>query len=110
VPVQGSTPTIHPYIPGTPLSPKANVTLPHPIKLTPRRRNVYFVPRESFNLVGMFSNPMMMMMVVTAVLMLAAPYMMVCVKSNELCARMTFSGFKPCARRFFLWQLLFHVL
>jgi len=76
VPAEGSAPTVHPYIPGTPLSPKVNVTLPHPIKLIPRRRNVYFVPRESFNLVAMFSNPMMMMMVATGVLMLAAPYMM----------------------------------
>lgn len=69
-------PTVYPYIPGTPLLPKANVTLPHPVALLARRRNTYFVPRESFNLVGMFSNPMMMLMLFTGVMMFAMPSIM----------------------------------
>jgi hypothetical protein len=45
--------------------------------LTPRHKNRYFSPRESFNLLGMFQSPMMMIMALTGVMMLAMPYIMV---------------------------------
>ncbi|KZV92092.1 hypothetical protein EXIGLDRAFT_769281 [Exidia glandulosa HHB12029] len=67
---------VHPYMPGTPLLPKANVTLAHPMTLLARRRNIYFVPRESFNVVGMFNNPMMLLMIGTGVMMFAMPMIM----------------------------------
>jgi hypothetical protein len=71
------TPEIRPYVLGTPFNPASSVSLPYPITLAPRSKNAYFVPRESFNLVGMFQNPMMMIMVFTGVLMFAMPYIMV---------------------------------
>lgn len=37
----------------------------------------YYVPPESFNLIGMFKNPMMLMMVFAGVMMLSMPYLMV---------------------------------
>jgi hypothetical protein len=37
----------------------------------------FFAPMESFNLIGMFQNPMMLFMGVTVVLALAVPYLMV---------------------------------
>lgn len=36
----------------------------------------YYVPPESFNLIGMFKNPMMLMMVFAGVMMLSMPYLM----------------------------------
>ncbi|CAL1695997.1 unnamed protein product [Somion occarium] len=69
-------PEVRPYVPGTPLSPPSPVTLPYPITLIPRARYDYYTPQESFNLVGMFQNPMMLLMLGTGVLMLAMPYIM----------------------------------
>ncbi|KAH9835628.1 uncharacterized protein C8Q71DRAFT_762844 [Rhodofomes roseus] len=71
-----SLPEIRPYIPGTPLSPPSSVTLPYPILLTPRVKNDYFIPRQSFNLMGMFQSPMMLMMLVMGGVMLAMPYIL----------------------------------
>ncbi|KII93494.1 hypothetical protein PLICRDRAFT_171238 [Plicaturopsis crispa FD-325 SS-3] len=71
-----SVPEIRPYIPGTPLNPPSSVSLPYPITLAARAKYSYFAPRESFNIVGMFQNPMMLMMVFGGVMMLAMPYMM----------------------------------
>ncbi|KAF9821957.1 hypothetical protein IEO21_00387 [Rhodonia placenta] len=69
-------PEVRPYIPGTPLSPAAVVTLPYPIVLAPRQRNDYFVPRQSFNLLAMFQNPMMLLMLGMGGLVVAMPYLM----------------------------------
>jgi len=69
-------PEVHPYVLGTPFNPVSPISLPYPITLTPRSKNAYFVPRESFNLVGMFQNPMMLIMVFTGVMMFAMPYIM----------------------------------
>ncbi|KAH7106420.1 hypothetical protein BKA62DRAFT_687108 [Auriculariales sp. MPI-PUGE-AT-0066] len=69
-------PLVHPYMPGTPLLPKPNTTYGYPMALIARKRNNYFVPRESFNVLGMFKNPMMLMMVGTAVMMFAMPWLM----------------------------------
>jgi len=71
-----SLPEIRPYISGTPLSPPSPVSLPYPISLAARAKYEYFVDRESFNLLAMFKNPMMMIMVFTGVMMLAMPYLM----------------------------------
>lgn len=70
-------PEIRPYIPGTPLEPPAAVKLPYPIELQPRRHVSFFVPIESFNLMGMFQNPMMLLMGVTAIIAIGAPYLLV---------------------------------
>ncbi|KAG1826142.1 uncharacterized protein BJ212DRAFT_1511301, partial [Suillus subaureus] len=67
-------PEVRPYIFGTPLLATTSFSLPYPIVLTPRHKNRYFSPRESFNLLGMFQSPMMMIMALTGVLMLAMPY------------------------------------
>ncbi|KAI9062993.1 hypothetical protein FKP32DRAFT_774460 [Trametes sanguinea] len=69
-------PEVRPYFPGTPLSPAAPATLPYPIVLSARGRADYFVPRESFNVLAMFKNPMMMMMLGAGALMLLMPTMM----------------------------------
>ncbi|RDB28917.1 ER membrane protein complex subunit 7 [Hypsizygus marmoreus] len=71
-----STPEVRPYVLGTPLNPPSTVLLSHPIILTPRQKHAYFIPPESFDLVAMFSNPMMLIMVVGGVMMLAMPYLM----------------------------------
>ncbi|KAL0950973.1 hypothetical protein HGRIS_007721 [Hohenbuehelia grisea] len=76
--INATEPTIEvrPYVPGTPLNPSTAILLPSPITLTARQKLDYFVPHESFNLVGMFQNPMMIMMVLAGVMMLATPYLM----------------------------------
>ena len=70
-------PHVQSYTFGTPLLTKSSVSLPYPVVLIPRHKNVYFSPRESFNLLGMFQSPMMMIMVLTGGMMLAMPYIMV---------------------------------
>ncbi|GLB36326.1 putative protein of unknown function (DUF2012) [Lyophyllum shimeji] len=69
-------PEIRPYVAGTPLNPFSTILLPYPITLTPRQKHAYFAPHESFNLVAMLSNPMMLMMIVGGAMMLAMPYLM----------------------------------
>ena len=68
---------VRPYVPGTPLNPPSPVLLPYPVVLIPREKSVYFVPPETFNLVTMMSNPMMLLMVLGGGMMLAMPYLMV---------------------------------
>jgi len=68
-------PEVRPYIPGTPLNPPSSVLLTYPITLQPRKKLEFFMPVESFNLVAMFSNPMMLLMVVGGGMMLAMPYL-----------------------------------
>ena len=72
-----SPPEVHAYAVGTPLNPLSPVQLPYPIKLVPRQRKDYFVPHQSFDVLQMFQNPMMLMMVFGGVMMLAMPYIMV---------------------------------
>jgi len=69
-------PEVRPYVAGTPLNPPSKILLSHPITLVPRQKHVYFVPRESFNLMAMFSNPMMLMMVFGGIMVFAMPYIM----------------------------------
>jgi len=47
------------------------------MKLVPRQRKSYFVPHQSFNVMQMFQNPMMLIMVFGGVMMLAMPYVTV---------------------------------
>ncbi len=70
-------PVVRPYVVGTPLSPPSHIKLPYPITLFARAKYDYYIPRESFNLIGMFQNPMMMIMLFTGVMVLAMPYIMV---------------------------------
>ena len=74
-----SPPEVRPYVPGTPLSSTANspVTVTYPLSVHPRYKNEYFVPKQSFNIVGMLQSPMIMMMGAVGVMVLALPYMMV---------------------------------
>ncbi|KAN0128364.1 Protein of unknown function (DUF2012) domain containing protein [Lactarius tabidus] len=73
-PEPDSLPEVSPYTIGTPLNPRSPVKLPYPIKLVPRQKKSYFVPLQSFNVVQMFQNPMMLMMVFGGLMMLAMPY------------------------------------
>ncbi|ETW87434.1 hypothetical protein HETIRDRAFT_99784 [Heterobasidion irregulare TC 32-1] len=76
IPTQSSTPEVRAYAPGTPLNPPSSIKLSYPILITPRGQNAYFVPPQSFNLLGMFQNPMMLMMVFGGVMMLSMPYLL----------------------------------
>jgi len=67
-------PEVRPLPHGTPLNPPSPVLLPYPIKFVARQRNSYFVPPETFNIVGMFKNPMMLMMVFGGMMVFAIPY------------------------------------
>ncbi|KAJ2914242.1 hypothetical protein MD484_g6176, partial [Candolleomyces efflorescens] len=67
---------VRPYIVGTPLDPPSTVLLPYPITLSAKDQFSYFSPPESFNIVGMLTNPMAMMMVFGAVMMFSTPYLM----------------------------------
>ncbi|KAF8213375.1 hypothetical protein K438DRAFT_1956770 [Mycena galopus ATCC 62051] len=64
-----------PYSVGTPLTPASSILLPQ-ISLLARSKHVYFVPVESFNLLGMFQNPMMLMMVGGGIMVFLLPYLM----------------------------------
>ena len=77
VPTKDAKPDIRPYVPGTPHNPPSSILLPYPITLAPRNKNVYFVERETFNVLGMLRNPMVLMMVGMGVLLLGMPYIMV---------------------------------
>ena len=70
-------PEVRPYVAGTPLNPPSTILLSYPIKLVPRQKHVYFMPPESFNLMAMFSNPMMLIMVFGGIMVFAMPYIMV---------------------------------
>lgn len=82
---------------GTPLMSATSVSLRYPIVLTPRHKNSYFKPRESFNLLGMFQNPMVMIMVLTGLMMLGMPYIMVTLlfPHNVPCSRIELEESRP---------------
>ncbi|KAK0481900.1 hypothetical protein IW261DRAFT_1563186 [Armillaria novae-zelandiae] len=65
-----------PYPPATPLNPPVPNLLPYPLTLTPRTKHNYFVPPDSFNMLGMLKSPMVLMMVFTGAMVLAMPYLM----------------------------------
>ncbi|KAF8559252.1 hypothetical protein OG21DRAFT_1503155 [Imleria badia] len=71
-----SPPHVRSHLLGTPLMSATSVSLRYPIVLMPRHKNTYFKPRESFNLLGMFQNPMVLIMVLTGLMMLGMPYIM----------------------------------
>ncbi|KAH9025863.1 hypothetical protein EDB85DRAFT_208761 [Lactarius pseudohatsudake] len=73
-PEHDSPPEVSPYTIGTPLNPRSPIKLPYPIKFVPRQRKSYFVPLQSFNVVQMFQNPMMLITVFGGLMMLAMPY------------------------------------
>ncbi|KAF9068040.1 hypothetical protein BDP27DRAFT_1422278 [Rhodocollybia butyracea] len=72
------TPTVEarPYIPGTPMNPPSTVLLTYPLKLSARQKFDYFVPRESFNIMGMLKSPMILMMIFAGGMVLGMPYLM----------------------------------
>ena len=65
-----------PYAVGTPLNPASSILLPQ-ISLLARVKHVYFMPVDSFNLLGMFQNPMMLMLLFGGGMVIAMPYLMV---------------------------------
>ncbi|KAG7450334.1 uncharacterized protein BT62DRAFT_1001172 [Guyanagaster necrorhizus] len=67
---------VRPYLPGTPLNPPVPNRLQYPLALTPRTKHKYFVPPDSFNMLGMLKSPMVLMMVFTGAMVLAMPYLM----------------------------------
>ncbi|EGN91736.1 hypothetical protein SERLA73DRAFT_192093 [Serpula lacrymans var. lacrymans S7.3] len=71
-----SPPKVWSYVLGTPLVSQSSVTLPYPVTFMARHKYKYFVPHESFNLMGMFQNPMMLIAVLTGVMMLGMPYLL----------------------------------
>lgn len=72
-----SPPHVKSHMLGTPLISAASVSMRYPIVLIPRHKNNYFKPHESFNLLGMLQNPMVMIMVLTGLMMVGMPYIMV---------------------------------
>ncbi|KAJ6574812.1 hypothetical protein B0H19DRAFT_1125870 [Mycena capillaripes] len=66
---------VRPYPVGTPLNPASSILLPQ-ILLPARAKHVYFVPIDSFNLLGMFQNPMMLMLLAGGVMVISMPYLM----------------------------------
>ncbi|KAF8167928.1 hypothetical protein B0H34DRAFT_683677, partial [Crassisporium funariophilum] len=73
--INNSTTEVRPYVSGTPMTPPSPVLLPYPVVFTPREKHTYFVPPESFNIISMLSNPMMLLMVFGGGMMLAMPYL-----------------------------------
>ncbi|KIK71201.1 hypothetical protein GYMLUDRAFT_33341 [Collybiopsis luxurians FD-317 M1] len=76
VDVTDSNVEVRSYIPGTPMNPSSPVILPYPIRLAARQKLNYFVPLESFDVMGMLKNPMILMMVFAGGLVLGMPYLM----------------------------------
>lgn len=72
-----STVEVRPYVPGTPLNPPSSILLSHPIKLSAHQKFNYFIPRESFNIMGMLKSPMILIMIFGGGLVLGMPYLMV---------------------------------
>ncbi|KAJ6604351.1 hypothetical protein DFH09DRAFT_1122387 [Mycena vulgaris] len=66
---------VRPYSVGTPLNPASPILLPQ-ISMPPRVKHVYFVPLDSFNILGMLQNPMMLMLLFGGVMVMAMPYLM----------------------------------
>ncbi|KAJ7630655.1 hypothetical protein FB45DRAFT_916189, partial [Roridomyces roridus] len=64
-----------PYSVGTALNPPSSILLPQ-ISLLARTKHVYFVPIDSFNIAGMFQNPMMLLMLFGGAMVFAMPYLM----------------------------------
>ncbi|KAI8813861.1 hypothetical protein BJ742DRAFT_787723 [Cladochytrium replicatum] len=48
----------------------------HPLELPARAKTDYFMPRESFNIMGLFANPMLLMTGVSMLMFLGMPYLM----------------------------------
>lgn len=78
------TPEVRPYFPGTPLNnPNSPPTysVPYPLVLEAKRHLDFFVPKESFNVMGMLGSPMVLMMGFAALMALGLPYLMVSISS-----------------------------
>jgi hypothetical protein len=71
-----SPPEVRPYTVGTPLNPPSPIKLPYPIKLVPRQKKSYFIPHQTFDIMLMLQNPMMLITVFGGLMMLAMPYVM----------------------------------
>ncbi|KAF9443708.1 hypothetical protein P691DRAFT_841061, partial [Macrolepiota fuliginosa MF-IS2] len=60
VDVTNETVNAYPYTLGTPFNPPSTVSLPYPLKLTPKEKLDFFVPPQSFNLYSLLTNPMVL--------------------------------------------------
>lgn len=89
---------IRPFPAGTPFSPNPpNPLLAYPIKLSASHRKNYFTPRESFDLVSMFKNPMMLMMLFAGVMIFVLPKAMVRIFTPQTISCMLYSDPNLCA-------------
>ncbi|KAF5374905.1 hypothetical protein D9758_000486 [Tetrapyrgos nigripes] len=70
------TTEVRPYVIGTPFNPPSTVLLPYPVTLEAKGKYNYFVPPESFNIMGMLGNPMMLIMIFGGAMVLGLPYLM----------------------------------
>ncbi|KAE9410901.1 hypothetical protein BT96DRAFT_242326 [Gymnopus androsaceus JB14] len=66
----------HPYVPGTPMNPPSSILLPYPVRLSAQQKFNYFIPLESFNIMGMLKSPMILIMIFGGGLVLGMPYLM----------------------------------
>lgn len=72
----------HPYVPGTPMNPPSSILLPYPVRLSAQQKFNYFIPLESFNIMGMLKSPMILIMIFGGGLVLGMPYLMVMLSSR----------------------------
>ncbi|KAK7463762.1 hypothetical protein VKT23_007101 [Stygiomarasmius scandens] len=71
-----TTAEVRTYVAGTPLNPPSSFLLPYPVALEAKGKYNYFVPPESFNLMGMLGSPMMLIMIFGGAMVLGLPYLM----------------------------------
>ncbi|THU94823.1 hypothetical protein K435DRAFT_779253 [Dendrothele bispora CBS 962.96] len=74
--IDKTTIEVRPYVVGTPLNPPSQVLLAYPITVEAKGKYNYFVPPESFNLMGMLGSPMMLIMILGGAMVLGLPYLM----------------------------------
>lgn len=60
VDVTNETAQVHPYTLGTPFNPPSTVSLTYPLKLTPKEKLDFYLPPQSFNIISLLTNPMVL--------------------------------------------------
>ncbi|KAF7319920.1 DUF2012 domain-containing protein [Mycena kentingensis (nom. inval.)] len=66
---------VRPYALGTPLNPPSTIILSE-ISLPARATHAYYMPPQSFNLMGMLGSPMVLMLIVGGGMVFLMPYLM----------------------------------
>ncbi|KAJ3561967.1 hypothetical protein NP233_g9869 [Leucocoprinus birnbaumii] len=60
VDVTNETVHVYPYSLGTPFNPPSTVSLPYPVKLSPKEKLDFYVPPQTFSLYSLLTNPMVL--------------------------------------------------